>query len=131
MKTQIQTTLKSLLAATVAIVALSQPVTVSAKGGAGGSKSGGVKVVESRVTGYATVVDYDHSIIYVGASYYGSGQLVVTADTSISMDNVSCSFEDLALGDWVEARYVRVLDVSTGLYINVATKLSATSFVSP
>jgi hypothetical protein len=129
MKLQIKAQLISLLAASVAVFALmaiSQPMTASAKGGSGGG-GGSAKPVESRVTGYATSVDYDRSHISIGASYYGSGSLLVTPDTSISMDNVNCSLDELQLGDWVEARFVRVLDASTGVYVNVATKLSAVS----
>jgi uncharacterized protein with FMN-binding domain len=74
MKLQIKAKLLSLLAASVAVfavMAISQPMTASAKGGS-------AKPVESRVTGYATSVDYDGSHISIGASYYGSGSLLVT-----------------------------------------------------
>lgn len=123
MKLQFTTKFFSLLAI-IAAMAFGQPADVFAKGGAGG---GSTKVTEYRVTGYATQLDYESGTITVGASYYGSGSLVVTPDTAISLDNNGCSLDDLELGDWVEARYVIVLDPATGLYIRVATKLSATS----
>lgn len=131
MKQQTKTKLFSLLTL-LAAIALAQPAGVSAKGGAGGGGNGGggggsTKPVESRVTGYVTFLDYDSELITIGASYYGTGSLVITPDTDISLDNVNCSLDDLALGDWVEARYVFALDPATGLYVRVATKLSATS----
>lgn len=127
MKRQIKTKLLSLLAL-IAVIAIGQSTGVSAKGGSGGGGGGGsTKVVESRVTGYCTFLDYDSGIVTIGASYYGTGSLVVTPDTDISLDNVSCFLDDLVLGDWVEARYLFVQDPATGLYIRVATKLSATS----
>ncbi|MFO1499365.1 MAG: hypothetical protein U1G07_13380 [Verrucomicrobiota bacterium] len=113
--------------ALAALSAGSEFTSVYAKGGNGG----GNKVVESRVTGYVTSIDYDNGTIQIGASYYGSGNLLVTSDTSITSDNTSCSLEDLELGDWVEARYVRVLDPSSGLYLSVATRLSAVTVPSP
>lgn len=95
-----------------------------AKGGTGGGGGGGGSVVaESRVTGYVTAINYVNKTITIGASYYGSGALKVDSNTKISMDNVSCDFEAIKLGDWIEARYV----FST----KIATKLSGTSTVSP
>jgi hypothetical protein len=91
----------------------------SNSGGGGGGGGGLVKTYEARVTGYVTAIDYVNSTITIGASYYGSGLLKVTANTSISLDNVSCDLDTLGLGDWVEARY----DWTT----KNATKLSATS----
>lgn len=87
----------------------------------GGSKSGGggsSKVVEARVTGYVTAIDYENSTITIGASYYGTGEFHVTSSTSISFNNVSCELDDLEVGDWVEARYEYAS--------RIATKLSAT-----
>ena len=92
-------------------------------GGGGGGGGGSVKVAESRVTGYVTAIDYLNKTITIGASYYGSGVLKVDSSTKISMNTVNCAFEDLKVGDWIEARYV----FSTKL----ATKLSGTSTVSP
>ncbi|WP_414660105.1 hypothetical protein [Horticoccus sp. 23ND18S-11] len=110
----LKTTLALLLA--VSFVG-SMPTMVNAKGGAGGG--GSVKVVESRVTGYVTAIDYVNSKIQIGASYYGSGLLNVTSSTDISLDNSACDFSAITLGTWVEARY----DYAT----KNATKLSCTS----
>lgn len=94
----------------IAIVALAGTAAVAttealAKGTTTSSASS-VKVVESRVTGYATAIDYSAGTITVGASYYGSGALVVSKSTSISLNNVNCSLNEIKVGDWVEARYV-------------------------
>ncbi|MCC7375294.1 MAG: hypothetical protein IT581_11630 [Verrucomicrobiales bacterium] len=97
------------------IVTASSP-SVSAAGGKTGG--GSTKTVEARVTGYVTAIDYTARTITIGASYYGSGNLKVDSNTKISLNNVNCAFEDLALGTWVEARY----DFTT----RIATKLSAT-----
>lgn len=96
-------------------------VPVYAKGGSGGG-GGSTATFEARVTGYVTAIDYVNHTITVGASYYGSGNLKVDANTKISFNNVNCTFEALKLGDWVEARY----DFTT----KVATKLSASGAVS-
>lgn len=97
------------------IVTASSP-SVSAAGGKSGG--GSTKTVEARVTGYVTAIDYTARTLTIGASYYGSGNLKVDSNTKISLNNVNCAFEDLALGTWVEARY----DFTT----RIATKLSAT-----
>jgi hypothetical protein len=110
---------------TLAAMTVAQPLSTFGKGGSGGGGSN--KTVEYRVTGYITAIDYENSKIEIGASYYGSGMLEVTSDTSISFDNNSCSLEDLQMGDWVEARYVSAFDSLTGRYVLVATKLAATS----
>ena len=89
------------------------------KGGGGGG--GGSTVVEARVTGYVTAIDYANSTLSIGASYYGSGALRITSATKISLDNLNCSLEQIQLGNWVEARYVYS---STA---KLATKLSASS----
>lgn len=84
------------------------PSTVQAAGGGGGGKSGGggaTTIVESRVTGYITAIDYTNQTLTVGASYYGSGKLLVTSATKISLDNLNCSMNQIKLGDWAEARY--------------------------
>ncbi|MCC6232624.1 MAG: hypothetical protein IT580_08265 [Verrucomicrobiales bacterium] len=91
-------------------------------GGSGGGGGGSVKVSEGRVTGYVTAIDYVNKTITIGASYYGSGVLKVDSNTKISMNTVNCTFEDLKLGDWIEARY----DFST----RTATKLSGTGSAS-
>lgn len=85
------------------------------KGGVGGG--GSVKTVEARVTGYITAIDHSAGTLTVGASYYGSGKLVVTPSTKISLDAVNCTFDQLTLGTWVEARY--------NFATKAATKLSA------
>ena len=86
------------------------------KGGAGGG--GSVKPVsEARVTGYITAIDHRAGTLTVGASYYGSGKLIVTPSTKISLDAVNCTFDQLTLGTWVEARY--------NFATKEATKLSA------
>ena len=77
-------------------------------GGGGGGKSAGggaTTIVESRVTGYITAIDYVNQTLTVGASYYGSGKLLVTSATKISLNNVNCSMNQIKLGDWAEARY--------------------------
>ena len=62
--------------------ALSVIAVPSHAGGGGGTGGGGAtKVTESRITGYVTAIDYDHSTITVGASYYGNGSLIVTSAT--------------------------------------------------
>lgn len=92
-------------------------------GGGGGGGGGTPKLAtEARVTGYVTAIDYVNHTITIGASYYGFGILKVDANTRISFDNVNCTFEELAVGDWVEARY----DYTT----RTATKLSASGFPS-
>ena len=35
----------------------------------------------------------------------GSGKLLVTSATKISLNNVNCSMNQIKLGDWAEARY--------------------------
>ena len=93
-------------------------------GGGGGGGGGGTPklATEARVTGYVTAIDYVNHTITIGASYYGFGLLKVDANTKISFDNVNCTFEELAVGDWVEARY----DYTT----RTATKLSASGVQS-
>ncbi|MCB1092100.1 MAG: hypothetical protein KDL87_11245 [Verrucomicrobiae bacterium] len=129
MKLAIKSKLLGLLTAAFAVTAIAliqDPINATAKGGSGGGGGGGgTKVKESRVTGYVTDIDYVGSYIQIGASYYGSGTLTADENTDISLDNQSCTLADLKLGDWVEARYLFVLDAATGTYIRLATKLSA------
>ena len=107
----------------LAALAVALPNGALAKGGSGGGGTPKApKVVESRVTGYVTAIDYSAGTISIGASYYGSGALKVTEDTSYSFLSSSSSFIDIKVGDWAEARYVW----ST----KEATKISITS-VSP
>ncbi len=117
----IVSTSKSILAllAGISLGIASLPATASGKngGGSGGGGGGGGSIaVVGRVTGYVTAIDYVNGTITIGASYYGNGILKVDDSTKISFNNVNCSFEDLALGDWIEARY----DYTT----RIATKLS-------
>ena len=105
-------------AVAIASVAAIVPTQALAKGGSTAGGGSTPKVVESRVTGYATAIDYSTGTITVGASYYGSGALHVTSSTSISVNNVNAEFSDIKLGDWVEARFI----YST----KEATKLSVT-----
>jgi hypothetical protein len=131
MKNLIKGKLVTLLTTALALAAmnaLQAPLSVYARGGSGGGSS---KIVESRVTGYVTAIDYENGTIQIGASYYGSGTLVVTSDTYISFDNNSCSLEDLEIGDWVEARYVSAFEPTSGRYVLVATRLSAVTVPSP
>ena len=105
----------------------SLPAAASGKnqnGGGGGGGGGGTPklATEARVTGYVTAIDYVNHTITIGASYYGFGLLKVDANTKISFDNVNCTFEELAVGDWVEARY----DYTT----RTATTLSASGVQS-
>lgn len=86
------------------------------KGGTGGGGSA-KPVNEARVTGYITAIDHNAGTLTIGASYYGSGKLVVTPSTKISLDAVNCTFDQLTLGTWVEARY--------NFTTKAATKLSA------
>ena len=76
-----------------------------ANSGGGGGGGGGSTIVESRVTGYITAIDYANQTLTVGASYYGTGKLLVTSATKISLNNVNCSMNQIKLGDWAEARY--------------------------
>lgn len=88
--------------------------------GGGGGGGGGVstpKVVESRVTGYITAIDHVQGTVVIGASYYGSGSLRVTSSTKISLNNFNCDFEQLRLGDWVEARYLFATKEATKLEV--------------
>lgn len=105
-------------AVAVASVAAVVPIQALAKGasstGGGGSTP---KLVESRVTGYATAIDYSAGTITVGASYYGSGALHVTSSTSISINNVNAEFSEIKLGDWVEARFYYTTKEATKLSI--------------
>lgn len=121
----IVSTSKSILAllAGISLGIASLPATASGKngGGSGGGSGGGggggsTATFTARVTGYVTAIDYVSRTITIGASYYGSGALKVDDNTQISLNNVSCSFEELTLGDWIEARY----DYTT----RIATKLS-------
>ena len=112
-----------LAAALLALIgsAVLTPATVEAAGGksgGGGGGGGGGSVTESRVTGYVTAIDYTAKTVQIGASYYGSGQLKVTSDTKISLNNINATFSDVKLGQWCEARY----DFAT----KIATKLSNT-----
>lgn len=133
MKKLISSCLRSPLTTAIALAAMGlvhNPIQAPAKGGAGGGGSKATapaKVKESRVTGYVTAIDYVNSSVQIGDSYYGSGLLYVDSNTAISLDNVSCSFVDLQMGDWVEARYLFVKDPVTGATIRLATKLSAGS----
>ena len=111
------------LSAAVALSVVFAPSLASAAGGGGSNSNKSVKTYEARVTGYVTAIDYENGTITVGASYYGSGVLKVNASTNVSMDNVSCDFADIEIGDWMEARYDWVS--------KTATKLSGTSIVSP
>ena len=108
--------LKAALAALLTVGMLNLNQTANASGG--GNSGGSTKVVEARVTGYVTAIDYVTSTITIGASYYGSGALKVTSSTSISYNNVSCELSAIKLGDWVEARFEWAS--------KTATKLSAT-----
>lgn len=96
------------------VVASSQPAYAGGGGGGGGS----TKPLEIRVTGYVTAIDYAKGTITVGASYYGNGNLIVNETTKLSLNNVSCDFVEIKLGDWAEARY--------DYYTKVATKISIT-----
>ncbi len=89
-------------------------------GGGGGGKSGGggaTTSVESRVTGYITAIDYTNQTLTVGASYYGSGKLLVTSATKVSLNNINCSMNQIKLGDWVEARYIWTTKEATKLSV--------------
>ncbi len=109
----------TLLALALALAAITPGLVQAAGKNSGGIKAAPqAKSIEARVTGYVTAIDYSNATIQIGASYYGSGLLKVTPDTKISLNNVNCTFYDLAVGTWVEARY----DFAT----KVATKLSAT-----
>jgi hypothetical protein len=84
------------------------PSAVQAAGGSnsgGGGGGGGSTILEVRVTGYITAIDYVNQTLTVGASYYGTGKLLVTSATKISLNNVNCSLNQIKLGDWAEARY--------------------------
>lgn len=94
---------------------------IASGGGNGGG--GSTKPLEIRVTGYVTAIDYVNSTITIGASYYGSGSLKVSSSTSVSLNNVSCDFSAIQIGDWAEARYE--------YYTKVATKLSCTGVRNP
>ncbi|MEI8380657.1 MAG: hypothetical protein WCJ09_11040 [Planctomycetota bacterium] len=106
----------ALLALAMAVVLV--PAVADAAGGSGGG--GSVKTLEIRVTGYITAIDHSTGVITVGASYYGSGTLLVTSSSKISLDNVGCTFDDIVLGDWAEVRY--------DYYTKTVNKLSAISF---
>ena len=99
------------------------PAPSIASGGGGTGGGGSTKPVELRVTGYVTAIDYDNSLITVGASYYGTGTLIISSTTKITFDNVSCDLSDIEVGDWAEVRY----DSLT----KVATKLACSSFPTP
>lgn len=86
-----------------------------AKGGASGG--GSVSVKDSRVTGYATAINYAEKTISVGASYYGSGILKVTSTTKIQLNAESVDFNQIKVGDWVEARYDFATKVATKLEV--------------
>jgi len=86
-----------------------------AKGGVSGG--GSVAVTDSRVTGYATAVDYAAGTISVGASYYGSGILKVTSSTKIQLNRESVTFNQIKVGDWVEARYNFTTKVASKLEV--------------
>ena len=126
MKTLVKTSASLLTTLLTLLVALSitTPTRSFAAGkskGGGGGGGGGSTVVEARVAGYVTAIDYANSTLSIGASYYGSGALHITSATKISLDNLNCSLEQIQLGNWVEARYVYS---STA---KLATKLSASS----
>lgn len=91
-------------------------------GGGNGGGGGGTKIVEARVTGYVTAIDYEHSTITIGSSYYGTGVLKVDSSTKISLDNSNCDLTTIRVGHWSEARY----DVFNG----TATKLACTTLPS-
>ena len=89
-----------------------------AKGGvSGGGGGGGGAITDSRVTGYATAVDYAAGTISVGASYYGSGILKVTSSTKIQLNRESVAFNQIKVGDWVEARYNFTTKVASKLEV--------------
>lgn len=94
------------------LTASMQPV--YAGGGGGG---GSTKPLEIRVTGYVTAIDYANGTIVVGASYYGTGSLIVNSTTKVSLNNISCDLSTIQIGDWAEARY--------DYYTKVANKISA------
>lgn len=104
----------------VTLLAVALPNGAQAKGGSGGGGST-PKVVEARVTGYVTSIDYAAGKIAIGASYYGSGWLTVTPDTKYSIGTSGGGFTDIKVGDWAEARYT----FSNGEL--VATKISITA----
>jgi len=89
-------------------------------GGGGGGGGGGVapKVVESRVTGYITAIDYTNGVIMVGQSYYGSGALKITPDTKVSIDTANGSLQELKVNDWAECRYNFSTKVATKISVN-------------
>jgi hypothetical protein len=111
------------------VIALCAALTVTtvpskASGGSGsGGGGGGGTVVLARVTGYVTAIDYEHSLIAIGASYYGSGVLSVNSATKISFDTVNCSLAEIQVGDWADARY----DFTT----KIATKLTCSTLPTP
>lgn len=108
-----------LAAVAIACVAgVSQNLAVAKGGSGGGGGGGGSVTTTSRVTGYVTAIDHEAGTISIGASYYGSGALKVTNNTKIQLNLESTDFDELQLGDWVEARY----DFAT----KTATKLDAT-----
>lgn len=111
--------LTSVLTILLACAFASAPQSFAAGNSKGGGGGGGSTVFEVRVTGYVTAIDYENQTITIGASYYGSGALKVTDATKISLDNVSCSLDQLDVGDWVEARY--------DYWTKEALKLSGTS----
>ncbi|MBL9174858.1 MAG: hypothetical protein JNL10_15075 [Verrucomicrobiales bacterium] len=86
-------------------------------GGGGGGGGGGSTVLESRVTGYITAIDYVNQTLTVGASYYGTGKLLVTSATKISLNNVNGTLSQIKLGDWAEARYIWTTKEATKLSI--------------
>lgn len=104
------------LALVLTMAVSAAPSLLNAAGGGGGS----VKTYEARVIGYVTAIDYEHGTIKIGASYYGSGSLIITSATKLSLDTLNCSLTDLVVGDWAEARYDYVT--------KSANKISATSF---
>lgn len=111
------------LSAAVALSVVFAPSLATAAGSGGTNSSKTVKTYVARVTGYVTAIDYVNGTITVGASYYGSGVLKVDDSTNISMDNLSCDFTDIEVGDWMEARYDWVS--------KTAVKLSGISIASP
>ena len=86
-----------------------------AKGGS--STPSAPAVVESRVTGFVGAIDRTAGTISIGASYYGSSVLKVTANTKIQINRVSVPFSEVKVGDWVEARYIATTREATKLEV--------------
>src|SRR4051812_17224377 len=94
--------LKCLTKLALAVSLACCPLLLASGGGSGGGGGGGGgRTITVKYTGLITDIEYAPEGVYVtvGNLYYNTGTALVTNDTSVKIDNVNGSVDDLELGD--------------------------------